>query len=73
MIYFEQQWRLTVLHWIYQIISTLFLSFKVEHYKLVFLFVSDQRLNETLRRYQMENFFKYSTVQVCKLNWGLTN
>ncbi|XP_055406243.1 sodium channel and clathrin linker 1 isoform X3 [Bubalus kerabau] len=24
---------------------------------------SDQRLNETLRRYQMENFFKYSTVQ----------
>nr|XP_010975977.1 sodium channel and clathrin linker 1 isoform X1 [Camelus dromedarius] len=33
------------------------------NYKLVFLFVSDQRLNDILRRYQMENFFKYSSVQ----------
>lgn len=32
-----------------------------------FFFVSDQRLNEVLRRYQMENFSKYSSVQVCKL------
>uniref|UniRef100_A0A4W2FI50 Sodium channel and clathrin linker 1 n=1 Tax=Bos indicus x Bos taurus TaxID=30522 RepID=A0A4W2FI50_BOBOX len=28
-----------------------------------FLRDQNQRLNETLRRYQMENFFKYSTVQ----------
>ncbi|XP_072793689.1 sodium channel and clathrin linker 1 isoform X2 [Vicugna pacos] len=33
------------------------------NYKLVFLFVSDQRLNDILRRYQMENFFKYSSIQ----------
>ncbi|XP_006180249.2 sodium channel and clathrin linker 1 isoform X1 [Camelus ferus] len=33
------------------------------NYKLVFLFVSDQRLNDILRQYQMENFFKYSSVQ----------
>ncbi|XP_019519129.1 PREDICTED: sodium channel and clathrin linker 1 isoform X2 [Hipposideros armiger] len=33
------------------------------NYKLVFLFVSDRRLNEVIRRYQMENFSKYSSIQ----------
>ncbi|XP_059732249.1 sodium channel and clathrin linker 1 isoform X3 [Bos taurus] len=35
-----------------------------------FLRDQNQRLNETLRRYQMENFFKYSTVQVCTFSYA---